>query len=114
MASGNGKGLAHNNVTGKETYMKMVSFGAGMGLGLKSYYGIFVFENKAVYNTFLKSGWDAAGQADATADTGDVGASVSIAMAISPGVTLYQIADKGVAAQATVQGTKFIVSDELN
>ncbi len=94
--------------------MKMISFGAGIGIGLKSYYAIFIFENKSGFDNFLTSGWSADGQADATADAGDQGASVSIAMNIAPGVTLYQIANKGLAAQATVQGTKFIVDDDLN
>ena len=114
LSSGNGKGLAINNSTGKQTYMKMISFGAGIGIGLKSYFAIFIFENKSGFDNFLISGWSADGQADATADTGDQGASVSVAMNIAPGVTLYQIADKGLAAQATVQGTKFIVDDDLN
>jgi len=35
-------------------------------------------------------------------------------MNIAPGVTLYQIANKGLAAQATIQGTKFIADDDLN
>ena len=114
LSSGNGKGIAINNSTGKQTYMKMISFGAGIGIGLKSYFAIFIFENKSGFDNFLTSGWSADGQADATADAGDQGASVSIAMNIAPGVTLYQIADKGLAAQATVQGTKFLVDDDLN
>jgi len=114
LSSGNGKGLLINNTTGKETYMKMISFGAGVGIGLKSYYGIFVFENSTVFNEFLDNGWSADGQADATADAGEEGASVSAAMNIAPGVTLYQIADKGLAAQATVQGTKFLIDEDLN
>lgn len=114
LSSGNGKGLLINNSSGKETYMKMISFGAGLGIGLKSYYAIFVFDNKTVFNDFIDNGWSADGQADATADAGETGSSVSSAMNISPGVILYQIADKGLAAQATVQGTKFLVDDDLN
>ena len=34
LASGNGGGKAHNNSTGKEDYVKMVSLGAGLGLSL--------------------------------------------------------------------------------
>jgi len=114
LSSGNGKGLLINNSTGKQTYMKMISFGAGIGIGIKSYYGIFVFDNSKVFNNFLDNGWSADGQADATADAGETGASVSAAMNIAPGVILYQIADKGLAAQATVQGTKFLVDNDLN
>jgi lipid-binding SYLF domain-containing protein len=114
LSSASGKGLAIDNSTGEETYMKMISLGAGIGIGLKSYFGIFIFENKSGFDYFLDNGWSADGQADATADLGEDGISASTAMNIAPGVILYQIADKGFAAQATVQGTKFIVDDDLN
>lgn len=116
VASGNGGGMAHNNATGAEVYVKMVSYGAGVGIGFKKYFAVFLFEDSVAYDNFLTSGWAADGQADATADTGKEGegGSIAVGMTVSRGVTLYQIADKGFAVQATVQGTKFIVSDELN
>lgn len=116
VASGNGGGKAHNNVTGAEVYVKMISAGVGVGIGFKKYYAVFLFDDAAAYDEFLTSGWGADGQADATADTGKEGegGSVAVGMSVATGVTLYQIADKGFAVQATVQGTKFIVSDELN
>lgn len=116
VASGNGGGVAHNNRTGGEVYVKMISAGIGVGIGFKKYYAVFLFEDKVAYDHFLESGWAADGQADATADTGKEGegGSVAVGMTVASGVTLYQIADKGFAVQATVQGTKFIVSDELN
>jgi len=116
LASGNGGGMAHNNATGKEVYVKMISMGAGIGIGFKKYYAVFLFADKGAYDNFIETGWSADGQADATADTGKdgEGGSIAVGMNISKGVTLYQIADKGLAVQATVQGTKYIVSDELN
>lgn len=116
LASGNGGGVANNNRTGAEVYVKMISYGAGVGIGVKKYFAVFLFEDKAAYDNFLTSGWSADGQADATADTGKKGegGSVAVGMTVSRGVTLYQIADKGFSVQATIQGTKFIVSDELN
>ena len=33
LATGNGGGKAHNNVTGSEVYVKMVSAGVGVGMG---------------------------------------------------------------------------------
>ena len=116
LASGNGGGKAHSNATGEEVYVKMMSYGAGVGIGFKKYYAVFLFADKAAYDNFLESGWSADGQADATADSGKdgEGGSVAAGMTVARGVTLYQIADKGIAVQATVQGTKFIVADELN
>lgn len=116
LATGNGGGKAHNYKTGAEVYVKMVSAGVGVGIGFKKYYAVFLFANKAAYDNFLESGWGADTQADATGDTGKEGegGSVAVGMTVASGVTLYQIADKGLAVQATLQGTKFVVSDELN
>ena len=117
VSSGNGGGKAHNNSTGAEVYVKMISYGAGVGIGAKKYFAVFLFANKMAFDNFLESGWSAEGAADATADTGneaDGGGSISAGMSVADGVTLYQIADKGFAIQATVQGTKFVVSPELN
>lgn len=116
LASGNGGGVAHSNASGAEVYVKMVSYGAGVGIGFKKYFAVFIFEDKAAYDNFLESGWGADTQADATAKTGKdgEGESVAVGLSVADGVTLYQVADKGFAVQATVQGTKFIVSDELN
>lgn len=116
LATGNGGGKAHNNKTGEEVYIKMISAGVGVGIGFKKYFAVFLFENKGAYDNFLESGWGADAQADATADTGKEGegGSVALGMTVAPGVTLFQIADKGLAVQATLQGTKFIVAHELN
>ena len=116
LASGNGGGMAHNNRTGAEVYVKMISVGAGVGIGFKKYYAVFLFDDQAAYENFLEVGWSADGQADVTADTGKEGegGSVAAGMNVSRGVTLYQIADKGLALQATVQGTKYVVAEELN
>jgi lipid-binding SYLF domain-containing protein len=116
LASGNGGGKAHNNKTAAEVYVKMISVGAGVGIGFKKYYAVFLFADKAAYDNFLDKGWSADGQADATADTGKdgEGGSAAVGMNVSRGVTLFQIADKGLAVQATVQGVKYLVSDELN
>jgi len=116
VASGNGGGKAHNNATGTEVFVKMISAGVGVGIGFKKYYAVFLFDNKAAYDNFLTSGWGGDLQADATGDTGKEGegGSVGVGMTVASGVTLYQIADKGLAVQATLQGTKFVVADELN
>ena len=43
VASGNGGGKAHNNATGAEVYVKMISAGVGVGIGVKKYYAVFLF-----------------------------------------------------------------------
>ena len=114
LATGRGGGIAHNNASGQETYMKMISGGAGLGIGVKKYWAIFVFENADAFNHFITAGWTAEGSGDAAAKTNEDGGAVDAEMTVAPGVKLYQVTDVGFAAQATIQGTKFVVDDDLN
>ncbi len=114
VSTGQGYGVAHNNKTGKDTYMKMFSAGVGVGLGVKDFRGIFVFENKDVFDQFVDKGWSAQGQADAAAKLDEKGGAIALATEIEPGIHLYQITKNGLAAQTTIQGTKFWIDEELN
>lgn len=109
-----GKGMAHNNRTGINTYMNMASGGLGLGLGVKDFRAVFLFENKRAYDTFVRSGWEANAQADATAKYEDSGGSLNAAITVAPGVRLYKLTQNGLALQATVQGTKYWRDTELN
>jgi len=83
---GKGQGVAINNKTGKHTNMKMLEIQAGLGMGIKKFRVVFVFENKSVFNEFVNSGWEFGGQSTAAAKLDDTGASLSGAISISPGV----------------------------
>jgi lipid-binding SYLF domain-containing protein len=109
-----GSGVAHDNRTGKDIYMKMVSGGIGFGLGVKDFRGIFVFSNGRAFKQFVESGWEADVQADAAAKTGKKGGALAGAITVAPGVDLYQLTETGLALQATIQGTKYFKDDELN
>ena len=45
LSTARGAGVAVNSKTKQETFMKMISAGAGLGLGVKDYRVIFVFGN---------------------------------------------------------------------
>jgi lipid-binding SYLF domain-containing protein len=94
--------------------MKMVSAGAGLGVGVKNYRVIFVFENKDALDHFLDSGWSGSAQTDAAAKAVDKGGAFSGADEIAPGVWVYQITKNGLALQITLQGTKYYKDDDLN
>jgi lipid-binding SYLF domain-containing protein len=94
--------------------MKMISAGAGLGLGIKDYRVVFVFENQKALDQFLNSGWAASTQGDAAAKAGKSGAAVSGAVEVNPGVWVYQITKNGLALQLTLQGTKYYKDDDLN
>ena len=114
LSTGRGGGVAHDNATGKDTYMKMISAGVGVGIGVKKYSAIFIFTTSEAFKSFIEKGWSAEGQADAAAKSETQGGAVGAGTSVAPGILLYQITDVGFAAQATIQGTKFIVDKDLN
>ena len=114
LSTARGAGIAVNSKTKQETFMKMISAGAGLGVGVKDYRVIFVFENEKVLDQFLNSGWSGSAQGDAAAKAGKSGAAYSGAVEVAPGVWVYQITKNGVALQLTLQGTKYYKDDDLN
>lgn len=112
VSTANGAGKAVSG--GKATYMKMFSGGVGVGLGVKKFYGIFIFKTTKAYNNFVEEGWQAGGQADAAAKDNKQGGAVAGAISISPDISFYQVTKKGLAAQATIQGTKYWKDEDLN
>jgi lipid-binding SYLF domain-containing protein len=111
---GSGKGIAVNNKTKKEAFMKMVEVQAGVGLGIKKFRLVWVFENQADLKRFIDSGWEFGGQASAAAKLSDQGGAFAGAMSVSPGIWLYQLTDDGLALEATVKGTKYYKAGALN
>jgi lipid-binding SYLF domain-containing protein len=114
LSTARGAGIAVNSKTKQETFMKMISAGAGLGLGVKDYRVIFVFESDKAFKEFLDSGWSGSAQADAAAKAGDKGSAESGALEVAPDVWVYQITKNGLALQATLQGTKYYKDDDLN
>jgi lipid-binding SYLF domain-containing protein len=109
-----GSGVAHDNKADRDIFMKMVSGGVGIGLGVKDFRGIFVFSDHDAFKQFVDSGWEASAQADGAAKSGNKGGAVAGAITVAPGVSLYQLTENGLALQATIQGTKYYKNDELN
>jgi len=112
--SGNGKGIAVDNKSKKETFMKMLELQAGLGIGVKKFSVVFVFDTEKAFNSFVNSGWQFGGQATAAAKNGDKGGAMAGAMSVSDGVWMYQLTDKGLALEITAKSTKYYKDDELN
>jgi len=111
---GRGKGEAINNKTGIHTYMKMLEVQAGLGIGIKRFQVVFVFENKKVFDEFINSGWEFGGQSTVAAKLDDDGGAFTGAATASPGVWIYQLTEDGLALEVTVKGTKYMKDDKLN
>lgn len=114
LSTARGAGIAVITRTRQEIFMKMISAGAGLGVGIKNYRVVFVFEEQTALDRFLNSGWDGSAQADAAAKSKAKGGAYSGAVNIAPGVWVYQITQKGVALQLTLQGTKYSRDNHLN
>ena len=114
ISTASGKGIVVDKASKKETFMKMLSGGVGLGLGAKDFRVVFVFENKKALNDFINSGWDADAHAEASAKSGQKGAAYEGAISVAPGVWVYQLTETGLALQATLQGTKYSKDDKLN
>ncbi len=111
---GTGKGVAVDRKTNKRTYMKMGEVQAGLGVGVKKFRVVFVFEDVGALENFVNSGWEFGGQTTAAVTTGADGAAIAGAVSVSPGVWMYQLTDAGLAAEVTVKGTKYWKDDALN
>ena len=111
---GSGGGLAVDNRTKAQTYMKMVEVQAGLGMGVKKFRLVWVFENKKDFDYFVNTGVEIGAQASAAAKVGSEGGSFTGALSVKPGVWLYQLTDDGLAAELTAKGTKYYKDSALN
>lgn len=112
---GSGRGIAVDNKTKKETFMKMAEVQAGLGLGVKNFRLVWVFEKKSDLDRFINSGWELGAQSTASAKVAGQGASAFAgAVSVMPGVWLYQLTDDGLALELTAKGTKYYKDDALN
>jgi len=114
VSAGGGYGVVVDKTTGQRTYMKMALGGVGLGLGVKDYRQVLIFNSKETLNKFVYSGWEFGGHADATAKAGESGGELSGEGAISSDIEAYSMTESGLALQATVAGTKYWKDKELN
>jgi len=80
--SGKGEGVAVDNKTKKETFMKMFEIQAGLGFGAKKFSLVWVFDTPAAFNGFVDSGWELGAQTSAAATTGDKGGALQGAIPV--------------------------------
>jgi len=108
-----GKGIAVNNNDKTEIFMRMAEVQFGLGFGIKEYSVIFVFETEDALNTFVHQGWEFGGQATLAATDKVNGGSLQGAVSASPGVWMYQLTTKGLAAEITAKGTRYYKDSDL-
>jgi len=111
---GSGSGIAVNRATKQETFMKMAEVQAGLGMGVKKFRIVFVFETEQVLSNFVNQGWEFGGQATAAAKAEGKGRGLAGAISVSPGIWMYQLTETGLAAEITAKGTKYYKDSSLN
>ncbi len=114
VSAGGGHGIVVTKDGGKETFMKMGQAGVGLGLGVKDFRAVFVFNNEEKLKKFIDTGWDFGAEADAAAKAGDKGGQAAAAGDFGKDVEVYQITKNGLALQATLNGTKYWKDGDLN
>lgn len=112
-SGGTGYGSVVDNRTGRRTYMKMAEVGVGLGLGIKDFRAVFVFDDAKVMERFVKYGWTFGGHVDAAAKAQDKGAAFGEEVVID-GMRVFQLTESGLALQASLKGTKYWQDYELN
>lgn len=120
---GSGYGVVRNKATGKDTYMKMVQGGAGLGMGIKQQRTVLVFHDKAALETFIRQGYMVGADANAAAKYDDKGIApiaastsgvASDTASLPSKVNVYDLTEKGLAAQAMINGYKYWPDAALN
>lgn len=124
VGSGNGYGVAVDNTTKKETFMKMLEVGGGVGLGVSDLRAVMIFHDKDAFQKFVDTGLEFSGKASAEGQVADQGMAVrqeaKLAAAgeedvqLFQGVEVYQLTKNGVMAQAMLYGTKYWKDSDLN
>jgi lipid-binding SYLF domain-containing protein len=115
MGGAGGKGMAVNNATKQEIFMKMGEFQPGLGLGAEKYRIVLIFENPDAFHKFVTSGWEVGANAMAAAkDSKGEGGGAAGAVTVSDGVKMYQLSEKGAIVGVSITAAKYYKDDDLN
>jgi lipid-binding SYLF domain-containing protein len=108
-----GKGMAVNNGTKQETFMKMFQLQPGLGVGIEKFCLLFIFDTPEAFNKFLTSGWELGANVMAAAKHGQKGGAFAKATTLSQDVHMTQIIEKGLIVGVSLTGAKFSRDSEL-
>ena len=109
-----GKGVAVNNATKRDTFMEMLEFQPGMGLGAYKFRVVFIFDTPEAFNSFVTSGWEFGANAMAAAETRTEGGALAGAVTVSQGVKMLQLDEQGAIAGVSLTAAKYYQDKELN
>lgn len=108
-----GYGVVRDNLTGRDSFMRMAAVSAGLGVGFKDARTVLIFTKREVLKQFVEQGWTFGGEAQAAAKIEGKGGDVAEREVVG-GIGVYQLTQTGLMAKGTVQGTKYWKDDDLN
>jgi hypothetical protein len=106
-------GVAVNNTTGQETFMKMVELHPASSTSDGKFRLVLVFETEEVFRTFSKSAWFLGPNVMAAAAPDDRVGPFSGAMSLVPGMHVYQLDQSGALARFSIRDVIFYRDREL-
>ncbi len=109
-----GRGVLIDNSNGEATYMTMARAGTGPGVGYQRFRYVIVFKNKTLLHTFKTVGGDIGASGHFTAKGFDKGGSVGAQVSFDPGLSVYQLTEYGLAAEASWGATAYVPDPYLN
>ena len=109
-----GGGLAVNNATKQDTFMKMIELQPGYGFGIENFRLVFVFATPDAFGNFVNSGWEFGANTMAAVQSSAAGGGAAAAVTVSPGVTMYQLTQGGAIAGISLTGAKYYKDPDLN
>lgn len=116
LVTGRGVGVAVDNSSQQETFMRMARLGTGPGIGYKSYKQVLIFKDKTLFNTFGTVGADVSASGDATLKLREKGDSLVLdgTVSFNPLLSVYQMTDRGALLQANWGGVGYLPDGDLN
>ena len=109
-----GKGVAHDNMSKKDTYMSIGQASAGLQIGASDTRYLFVFDDGKALADFIDKGWDASASAAAGAGAGGSAANVGAGAGNIQGGRMYALTKTGLQAGGAVSGLKAWKDKDLN
>lgn len=114
LGSATGEGLAVNQATQRETFMRMVELQPGYGFGAQQFKLVFVFQTPQAFEQFVSSGWEFGGNAMASAQSSTQQMGNQMGVSVSPGVLMYQLSGAGAIVGVSITGAKYFPDSSLN
>jgi len=107
MGTAKGGGIAVDNKTKQETFMKMFELQPGLGLGAEKYRVVFVFETPEAFHSFVTTGRELGADAMAAAKNKTKGGALAGAVTLSKDVYMFQVDTEGAIVGVGITGAKF-------